>query len=738
MINNKLADKDILQAMLVPNHRWTYAIGCFDKRITIYSQQIRAFNLAYALIKEQVVKKDSSVAIIGGGIAGITIAAALCADTNVFLFERMNNLCYLQRGDNNRYIHPNIYDWPLNDEYKDDATELPFMNWSAGSGDHIVRQLDVEFNKFKDRIRIFNNREVVQVQEKSNKVELSFIGTGEFAKKTYPKLDFKTVIYAGGFGIEQQKYSTNPENSYWRCEALHQEQLIPTENGKRYAIVGTGDGGTIDCARAYSNAFDQGKFIKATLADHHILKFVHEMARIDKSALEAEMKHKSDPPASGEPFEMSEFLYEQYSEIYIEPGLIEKTLKGGRRNDKPVKLYGLSKYPLSLDTALINRYFIFILLRNGSIEYHQKKFDRNDKIQLESEEFHVIDRRGPVPAYSTLFKTVPPKTSDPDDLLNQLCKTKLWETELDFFQHTLPADEEVRISIFYDKRHKNYRQHVSHITAEIRALGAHIGSRFAFAEYHIEASPTGVASNVDHIKSCLQSDQSKISILLSSNCLALGHEILSNKRNLIMIGGSRSMNLEYPILKEEFPALSILGIYQKIKMDKVIKYIALAFPGERIGFVCNSQFPFDIKFFAKMADCLHNHAEHKDAFELVRIDVSGPTITNEMHSCKVLTGRLFVHLNGGFFYQNKPFISCYESDEERGAIMTLSNWFDDTAKKVVEYGIREMIEAKPAVKHVKFIKEPVNYIIPRNAAKFGITFNEAITYVSRKRQQNNR
>ena len=53
-----------------------YLIGSLERGVTIYSQQVRAHNLAWALWDNQNKgrRKLGKVAIVGGGITGLTMA----------------------------------------------------------------------------------------------------------------------------------------------------------------------------------------------------------------------------------------------------------------------------------------------------------------------------------------------------------------------------------------------------------------------------------------------------------------------------------------------------------------------------------------------------------------------------------------------------------------------------------------------------------------------------------------
>jgi threonine dehydrogenase-like Zn-dependent dehydrogenase len=62
-----------------------YVIGSLERGVTIYSQQVRAHNLAWALwdLQKNGHRQIGNVAVVGGGIAGLTMAACLLS-----LFDR--------------------------------------------------------------------------------------------------------------------------------------------------------------------------------------------------------------------------------------------------------------------------------------------------------------------------------------------------------------------------------------------------------------------------------------------------------------------------------------------------------------------------------------------------------------------------------------------------------------------------------------------------------------------------
>jgi hypothetical protein len=56
-----------------------YFVGTFDRRITFYSQQVRALRLAHALDATGLIQSTHTTAVVGAGAAGVTIAVALAA-----------------------------------------------------------------------------------------------------------------------------------------------------------------------------------------------------------------------------------------------------------------------------------------------------------------------------------------------------------------------------------------------------------------------------------------------------------------------------------------------------------------------------------------------------------------------------------------------------------------------------------------------------------------------------------
>ena len=75
------ADEIIAEA-LVPDTHSVFVLGSFEQRVTVYAQQVRAFNLVDAILSRGLLQDTGSVAIVGGGAAGIPRVVAARTDAH--------------------------------------------------------------------------------------------------------------------------------------------------------------------------------------------------------------------------------------------------------------------------------------------------------------------------------------------------------------------------------------------------------------------------------------------------------------------------------------------------------------------------------------------------------------------------------------------------------------------------------------------------------------------------------
>jgi NADPH-dependent 2,4-dienoyl-CoA reductase/sulfur reductase-like enzyme len=125
-----------------------FVIGAFEGGITIYKQQVRALNLLYAIHLKAQLQRVSKIAVVGGGVSGVTAAAAAAAlGYEVYLFERRPILLHLQHGCDTRWVHPHLYDWPDPGSERPYA-ELPLLNWRESTASEVTEQIDKGFKSF--------------------------------------------------------------------------------------------------------------------------------------------------------------------------------------------------------------------------------------------------------------------------------------------------------------------------------------------------------------------------------------------------------------------------------------------------------------------------------------------------------------------------------------------------------------------------------------------------------------
>ncbi len=261
-----------------------YVIGTFDTGVTVFSQQIRALNLAWAAVEAELVpasaespavgRRRRKVAVIGAGFAGLSVTAGLLskgADAEITVFEQRDALLPLQQGSDSRWLHPRIYDWPRKGSQASVAM-LPVLNWTAARASDVVVQVLAEWKKVltaSDRIRptLYCNARHLQIHETSgigqlmiewvgerrsvvdgtalNEPEISAIGRSE---------TFDLVILAIGFGLER-----DGALSYWRNETIGQPSL--DQPRRAFLVSGQGDGAMIDLLRLRISQYRQDRIL---------------------------------------------------------------------------------------------------------------------------------------------------------------------------------------------------------------------------------------------------------------------------------------------------------------------------------------------------------------------------------------------------------------------------------------------------------------------------------------------
>ena len=240
-----------------------FLIGVFHQGITVYKQQIRALNIFHALVISGKIPLDNpnfTIGIVGGGIGGITFAAAAARiNVNIRLFEKQSVFMHMQYGCDTRIVHPNIYDWP-NKRYDFPYTEIPILNWRADTASNVAKQI---MNSFQSIIKASNSQEikalfdceVTQIIDASDELRIRYTNVVKSESFNRP---VNLVIFATGYGIEKGVDSPSRTPSYWRNDEFAQTILAPP---KHYLLSGIGDGGLLDLFRLKILGFSINSFL---------------------------------------------------------------------------------------------------------------------------------------------------------------------------------------------------------------------------------------------------------------------------------------------------------------------------------------------------------------------------------------------------------------------------------------------------------------------------------------------
>lgn len=338
----------LINSIPCPELPGVFVVGNHSPSITIHSQQKRAVNLIWALSQMKILGAGSRVGVVGGGFAGVTAAAAARKlGAEVTIYEQRGSILHLQRGNNSRYLHPNIYDWPEPGS-ENPSTTLPCMNWTANISRWVTRDLEAEWASTMEGQPILLYQDVRKIYCHNKKPRILS------ASPRLESAEFDCVIVAAGFGLEN-RYKNTDFLSYWQDDTLHQEVREGTEQWK-FLISGVGDGGLIDAQRLCIRDFDHKTFVEQLIALPGIDDVKSRILDIDKG-----LKHERDERV------VSRQLWAEYEGLPVNHELIN--FFSGTRSDVKVILNGSTPTPLTLNSSRLNRFCTFMLSRYGNLEY---------------------------------------------------------------------------------------------------------------------------------------------------------------------------------------------------------------------------------------------------------------------------------------------------------------------------------------------------------------------------------
>lgn len=353
-----LSPADVIDAARVRTNPGLYALGMYDTRITFYSQQVRALELAHALQHEHLLADNARVAVIGGGAAGLTLASALALQggTTVHLYEKVHRLLPLQGDSQRRRLDPHIYDWPGPDA-DHELAQLPILDWRSASATDVREAVLREFGEIRrvtaTRLAVYEGHAVTNLTANGHQFNLTFerdvAGARVPASQTYG-----VVILAIGFGIEPRFAIPQTDTaSYWRDAGVPGADIDGNPR-PTFLVSGNGDGGLIDLIASASATFRHDDIVRGIAQRAGVEQLRDALLMIDEQALAEE--------AAGREFDFIG-AYERDIGAQVEAmGLVDDMLNRMRPGVQ-LFLQTRTQRPLSIRTARLNRLAVFLLCK---------------------------------------------------------------------------------------------------------------------------------------------------------------------------------------------------------------------------------------------------------------------------------------------------------------------------------------------------------------------------------------
>lgn len=264
------ADEDLNELKEYSVTGSVFQIGCSASLLTIHAQQRRAFLLVRLLQKTETLHDGMDVAVIGGGIAGITAALALhVSKAKVTIYESASQVVHLQRRNTTRFLHPFIASWPK-PGFGYPITHLPYMNWRAEQAGHVTEQLLKQWEFFENEISVRVNTKVKRIEHVPGENPKVLFSKGKPKARSH-----QLVIIAVGYGLEAPSCNMTP--SYWRNDDF--EQVLFPHQGGRFLVSGTGDGGLTEILRLIFLDFHHKRFLQKIMYDSELRQEAREINR---------------------------------------------------------------------------------------------------------------------------------------------------------------------------------------------------------------------------------------------------------------------------------------------------------------------------------------------------------------------------------------------------------------------------------------------------------------------------
>jgi NAD(P)-binding Rossmann-like domain len=333
----------VLKLMSPAEHPNLFVLGSFARRVTVYSQQVRAINLVDAIHFYRKPLRNVSIAVVGAGAAGLTAAARACEyGAEVTLFEQNADVLSIQVNSRHRWLHPMIYDWPMFDVgTHGDGARLPVMDWSARTADRLANFFHDAWQKLvadnPDRVHPRFHAKVNGLNQIPTGYRIDYAIQSDGQSRAHSE-NYQLVILAIGFGLEREGEG---RNSYWEQDPADQ---IARFSKQTVLVGGYGDGALTDLMRVCMVGFEH----ETALAQ--VLRAVSDEQLKQIRAIE------SDPSADD-----SSYLTKQYRNLVL-PNVAE-VLKPRINRGRLVVLTGQGPHLFDSRACALNRLIVSQLLQ---------------------------------------------------------------------------------------------------------------------------------------------------------------------------------------------------------------------------------------------------------------------------------------------------------------------------------------------------------------------------------------
>jgi putative NAD(P)-binding protein len=347
-------------AALEPFQAWTsagpiaavFVLGCYDNYVTILSQQMRAMNLAWALVESGLATpRRRPVAVVGCGIAGVTLASALASrGVRSVIFERRDRPIPLQQYSQ-RFVHPHALEWPEPTSAERRAI-LPLLDWRASQVQSVAAGFIDHFNALvaDGRAEFVPNTHVIGLQQLPEGVFVHYRGSD----RRFQAVPFECGVLAVGFGVDARHLGRS-SFSYWDND--NYLRPFDADRPTRFLVTGTGDGGLVEVFRLRIDGFNHDKIIRLVTGIPGLATIGAEMQGIERES-ESVSEEK-----------VSAWLDAQYRNR-VPIGPLAEALRGQLRADTSVILNGRGPSPFTRRASLFNRYVLHALKRiDGDLTY---------------------------------------------------------------------------------------------------------------------------------------------------------------------------------------------------------------------------------------------------------------------------------------------------------------------------------------------------------------------------------